>query len=350
MIGVWYATREQVKAAVDVKNSARANMQIDRAIAKQSRAVDLLCRRVFYPRLATRTFDWPHPDRPTPWRLWLGGDSELISLSSFHSGQTEIEISDLKLYPSSGPPYTRIELDQGSTSGWSGGTTYQQLLSIHGWLGWSDNAESVGTLAEDLDASETAVDVADGSVIGVGSLLRCDTERLTVIEKLPLDTGVDVAAPGMTAQMNVITVPMSSAVNAPRAGEMIIIDGERMSVVDVVGTNAYVQRAVDGSVLAAHTVGTSIHAYRTLTVRRGEVGTTAATHTTGTALTRYVPPEGPESYTIAASLNQIAQENSAYARVVGTGENQRESRGAGLKDERAELRRNYGRRVRMGAV
>lgn len=347
---VWYAEREQVKAAVEVKNAARANAQIDRIIGESSRSVDKLCRRIFYPRLDTRTFDWPHIDRPTPGRLWLGGKSELIELLTLSSGGTAIDVDDVLLYPTSGPPYTRIELDQASSAAFGDGATPQQTISMYGLLGHTDDADLVGALAEDLTSSETAVDVADSSIIGVGALLRCGDERMIVTEKTPLDTAVDVTAPGMAAQMNAITVPMSSSVGAPTPGEMIIIDGERMLVVDVVGTNAYVQRAVDGSVLAAHTAGTSIYAYRTLTVTRGAVGTTKATHLTGATLTRWVPPDGVNGLVIAKSLTQLAQENSAYARVIGSGEGQREARGAGLKDKIAEVRREYGRRVRMGAI
>lgn len=54
-----YATREQVKQALDIKESARSDLQIDIAIEAASDSVDGLLHRVFYPQVMTRYFDWP---------------------------------------------------------------------------------------------------------------------------------------------------------------------------------------------------------------------------------------------------------------------------------------------------
>lgn len=349
MAEVWYTTRERVKAAVDVKNSVRANQQIDRAIADGSRSAEKLCRRVFHPRVATQTFDWPDEDRPTPWRIWLGGQAELVELLGVSAGGSTIALTSVKRYPTYGPPYTRIELDRSRVAGFGAQSTPQQAVSLTALFGYSDTAAPAGTLAEALDDSETQIDVTDGSVVGVGSLLRCGDERMIVTERSALTTGVTITA-GIAAQANVITLPLSSAVNAPVPGEMILVDGERMLVQETVGTSCYVSRMADGTVLAAHLSGATVYAYRTLTVARGAVGTTAATHLTAAALTSYQPPSSVEGYVVAYALNQIAQENSGYARVVGSGDGQREARGAGLSAKRAQLRTEFGRRVRMGAV
>jgi hypothetical protein len=111
-----------------------------------------------------------------------------------------------------------------------------------------------------------------------------------------------------------------------------------------------VRRAVDGSVLTAHDTGASIYVYREVTLRRGVAGTTAAAHDLGALLDVWVPPGPLEGLCVAASLVQIANENSAYARVVGSGEGQREARGAGLAKRWADVKRTFGRRVRMGAA
>jgi hypothetical protein len=55
-----------------------------------------------------------------------------------------------------------------------------------------------------------------------------------------------------------------------------------MLVVDRYTATVIVERQWSGSVLAAHSSGDTIYAYRTLTVQRGQLGTTAATHTTAT--------------------------------------------------------------------
>src|SRR5690606_22447868 len=56
----WYTTRETVKAALDYKETARNDAQVDRAIESASRAVEGLLHRRFYPETATRYFDWPN--------------------------------------------------------------------------------------------------------------------------------------------------------------------------------------------------------------------------------------------------------------------------------------------------
>jgi hypothetical protein len=348
---VVYTTRERVKAAVDVKNSVRANEQIDRAIRDGSRSVERLCRRVFYPRIATQTFDWPDSDRPTPWVLWLGGDSELITVLTLTTAGTAIDVAGVKRYPSAGPPYTRLELDRSSaTTAFGGGNTVQQNISLRALFGWSDDQTPAGDVgAAGITSFGTTLDVTDGSLVGVGSLLNIDTERLLVTERRTSATGLTSTA-ALTDKMNSITVTLSGTTGAPEPGEMILIDGERMLVQDRVGTAVYVTRAVDGSVLATHAIGAPVYAYRTLVVERGMCGTTAAIHNAGTDITAYAPPAAIEGLVIAEALNQIAQENTAYARVIGSGEGQREARGAGLADKRKRVRTEFGRRVRMGAV
>lgn len=347
-MGVCYALRESVKLALDIKDSARANAQIDRIIEEQSRAADKLCRRVFHPRLMTQTFDWPSHDSPTPGRLWLGGHSEIATLNAITSGGQSIATSAVKLYPTYGPPYTRVELDQSTSVSFGLGATNQQDIAITAvFAGQAITESTVAALAEDLDTTETQVDVTTVDRCGVGAVLRVGTERMLVTDAAALDTGVNLAA-NITDQKNATAIPLSTTVNAPRVREVIAIDGERMLVTDVIGTTAYVTRAYDGTVLAAHTSGADIYAYRTLTVERGALGTTATTHTTGDSVLRWMPVA--EGLVIAETLNQIEQEKTGYARVIGDGENQREARGAGLADKRRDFRKAYGRRVRMGAV
>lgn len=349
-MGVPYCLRDQVKAAVDVKDSARANAQIDRITDDVSRVIDQsLCRRVFYPRIETQSFDWPHPDRPTPWRLWLGGKSELISVTSVTSGGVTIPLASVILYPTYGPPYTRLELDRATVTGFQTAGTPQNAISVTGLFGHSNNERQVATLAEDLDATETEIDVSSVAAVGAGALIRVDSERMLVTGTKALDTGINLAG-ALTNQMNATAVLLSTATGAPQPNEVIAVDGERMLVTDLIGTTAYVRRAYDGTPIAAHSLTADIYAYRTLVVERGAVGTTAATHTTAAVVRRWLPPPSVEGLAIAETLNQVAQEGAAYARVIGSGDNQMEARGAGLATKRADVRKAYGRRVRMGAV
>lgn len=344
-----YTTREAVKLAVDIKDSARANAQIDRLIGAASRSVDRLCHREFDPWTMTRYFDWPDRSYAESYRLWISGRRDLVTLTAATSGGTVLDTAELLLYPDEGPPFDRIEISRAGAASFETGATDQRSLALTGVWGYDLTEVAVGTIAEALDSTETAVDVADAALVGVGAVLRIDDERVIVTEKTALDTGVDLAG-NLTAEFKNNTVPLSSSVGAPAAGEMIIIDAERMRVNEVVGTSAFVTRGYDGTVLAAHTSGANIHAYRTLTVQRGALGTTAATHINGAAMLRWVPPEPIETLTIAETLNAIAQEGSAYARVVGSGEGQREARGGGLEKARSDVYTGFGKLGRVGAI
>ena len=118
------------------------------------------------------------------------------------------------------------------------------------------------------------------------------------------------------------------------AGEVVTMDSERMKIISISGNDTTVKRAWDGSTLAAHSSGINVFAPRTLTVERDAVGTTAATHSDSAVLTKNVPPAPITSLCVAEALVLFQQEQSAYGRTVGSGDSQREARGAGLKDAR----------------
>lgn len=349
MPGVWYTTRETVKHAVDISNSARANEQIDRIIGDVSEQIELDCRRIFHPRIETFSYDYPDDDRPVPWRVWLGGKREMIELLELSSGGTDIALSDVYLYPDEGPPYTWFELARGSNASFGGTSTPQAAITGRALCGWTDVNEHVDVLVSALSPTDTTLTIENGAAIGVGSLLRCGDERLIVTAKNATASGL-LTSGALTAQPNATIVPMTGLAGAPAPLEMINIGGERMLVLDVLGSDLIVRRAVDGSVLTAHDTGAAIYVYREVTLRRGAAGTTAAAHDLGALLDVWVPPGPLEGLCVAASLVQIANENSAYARVVGSGEGQREARGAGLAKRWADVKRTFGRRVRMGAA
>ncbi|MFI0233157.1 hypothetical protein [Streptomyces sp. NPDC017086] len=347
----WYATREEIKAELDVKETARSNARIDRALADATEAVHGQLHRRFYPIVATRYFDWPSAEYRPSWRLWLD-DSELISLTSVSSGGVAIPLADVLLEPNrSGPPYTRLELSIGTSAAWGGGSTYQRDIAITGLWGYRDDVTPVGATAEVLDATETSIDVdaATSAAVGVGSLLRIDAERVIVTGRQQLDTGQTLSGSGLTNINNSVTVTVQNGAGFS-AGETILIDGERMRVDDIAGNTLVVTRAWDGSTIAAHTAGAPIYAPRALTVERGALGTTAATHPLGASVSLWVPPGPVRQLTIAEALTDLLQGRSGYARTAGSGENERETFGRGLADLRARVYASHGRHARMRSV
>lgn len=347
----FYATREEIKAELDVKETARSNSRIDRALADATEAVHGLCHRVFYPTATTKYFDWPGSQNGTSYRLWLDAN-ELISVTALSSGGTVIASTDYLLEPNQyGPPYTHVEIDLAGPAAFGGGDTHQRDVSITGLFGYRNDETPAGTIVEGLDASETGVDVdaAASAAVGVGSLLRIDSERIIVTGRANLDTGQTLGGAGLTNQNNAVTVAVQSGA-AFAAGEAILIDGERMLVEDIAGNGLVVKRAWDGSTIAAHSVGATIYAPRTLTVQRAALGTTASTHLTAATVHRWDAPGPVRQLCIAEALTDLLQGRSGYARTAGSGDSEREVSGRGLGDLRKRVYVSHGRKARTRAV
>ena len=347
-MGVWYASREDVKAALDFKETARNNGQVDRAVESASRAVEGLTHRRFYPETDTRYFDWPDDDYGRPWRLYLH-QHEVISVTTLSSGGDTISASDYFLEPvNDGPPYSRIEIDLSSSASFGGGSTHQRDITVTGVFGYSADTTAAGALAEALDSSETDVDVTDSSLIGVGDIIVCESEYMTVTGRSMLDTTQDIGA-DLASSNAAVTVAVTTG-SSYTVGETILIDAERMLIVDIAGNNLIVKRAFDGSVLAAHTSGADVYAPRTLTVVRGSLGTTAAAHDTATAVRKHEVPALIRQLTIAEAVSDLMNQSAAYARTVGSGDNEREASGRALRSLRDQVKARYGRNARVRAV
>ncbi|MFJ8146559.1 hypothetical protein ACIQ6R_16030 [Streptomyces sp. NPDC096048] len=317
--GVWYATREDVQRALDVQPSARSSRQIDRALESASRDAEGLCHRRFYPVQATRFFDWPASQYRPSWRIWLD-DNELISLTAITSGGAAIDPADVLLEPNrSGPPYSRVEINIGTSATYGGGDTHQRDIAITGLWGYRNTETTLGATTTALATTTATTLTVDGDTsasVGVGSLLRIDSERLIVTGRTMAATGQTLAT-DLTVQKNGTTVAVADA-SGFAVDETLLIDGERMLITDIAGSTLVVERSVDGSTLAAHTTGATIYAARTLTVTRGALGTTAATHTTSTTVHRWEPPGLVRDLVIANAMNRLLQEQAGYARTSKT--------------------------------
>lgn len=345
-MGIWYITRESVKRALDSAETARNDGMVDRAIDAATRSIWGLTHRVFYPTVATRSFPWPDPNRSRSYRLWLNDD--LISVTALTSGGTTIAPADFFLEPGNdGPPYTAIEVNLGGSAAFEASATHQRAISVAGVWGASADEVAAGALAEALDDSETAIDVTDAGVVGVGDVLRVDSERMIVTGRSMLTTAQTVQTP-LTASTADVLVAVTDG-TAYHVDEVLLLDAERVLVVDVAGNNLVVKRAWDGSTLAAHT-GSTIYAARTLTVTRGALGTTAATHLTAAPLVRNEAPGLIRQLAMAETLNSLQQEGSGYASMVSSGEGVREQTGGGLGDLREAAYRAYGRKARSAAI
>lgn len=344
-MSIWYASREAVQLELDSKTTARMNPRIGRALASASRTIESLTHRTFYPWTGTRYFDWPNAQTAQTGRLWLD-ENELISATTVVSGGTTIAPADYFLEPNTtGPPFDRLELNRGGTASFGGGLTAQRNIAITGVYGYDLNESASGSLTGSITSSQTTITVTDGSNIHAGSLLRIDSERMTVTERANVTSAQTLQTPLLSSAANdqvVVTTGSAFFVN-----EVVTLDSERMLIVDIIGNTLTVKRAWDGTVLAAHT-GSTVYVSRLFTVSRGQVGTTAATHT-ATTIQRHVFPSLVSEACVAFAALDIEQGLGGWTGSAGSGDNSRS-----LRDATAQLRRDlvsaYGRRARTMAV
>ena len=336
--------------AADIRATAYVSSEIDSALQSASQAVDDLCRRGdairpgFAPWEGSITFDWPISNNDDPYRFYLNQHT-LLDADSATSGGVDVSASLLP-WPAYGPPYTALEIDQGSgqlfnfVSGIG-----QHSLEISGTWGWTDAEKTLPawTLGNTIDADDTTATL--NAPFGVGSIVRIGTERMFVTERAWADSG-QTGSIVASAAAQTLAVANGSAF---LAGEELLIDAERVLIRDIAGNNLIVQRAQSGSALAAHTTA-AIYWSRLCTVERGVLGTDAATHSSGAQIYLFTPPALIEQLTVAYALNTREQESSAYARTIGSGENERMASGRGISDLEKQVLATFGRQFRHRAV
>lgn len=354
---VMYCTREQVQDAFDVRESSHRSAQIDRAIESASDDIDGWLNRHKHglaPVRATRYFDWPSANYSSAQRIWFD-ENELISADSVSAGGSVIASGDLFLEPvNSGPPFTYVEINRNSSGSFTNAGTRQRAVAIEGLWGYHDQQRPAGQLDSSPNASALVIEVTDAALIGVGDLLTIGTERMNVVGRQPLDTG-DASVNELLALKNstLLDVPPGAAFSV---GEILIMGAERMRVTSRQGDTLTVIRGYDGSVLAAHPIGTDIWALRALVVERGARGTTAASHTSGDPITAWEVPGLVRDLCVAETITRIEQEVSAYGGRVYSDEAERDSSGTevvagrGLTDVRKSAARRYKRKFRKRAV
>ncbi len=345
----WYTTRERVKEALDSGDSARNNKKVDRACRSATESVDTLCGRYFWPHVGTFYFDWPSQASPSLYRLWV---PDLISLTSLTSGGVTISASDYFLYPSNAPargePYRWIEIDRSNLGTFAAGDTAQRNIAVTGTWGYPGSTEPAGTLAAAIvDTTSTEVAVSDSAAIGIGDLIKVDTEYMIVTSKSLLTTGQTVQV-AMTATASGTTCAVTDGTVFVE-GETIAVDSERMLVEDIAGNSLIVRRAYDGSTLAAHD-GSTIYVPRTLTVERGACGSTAATHLLTATVSRYLVPGPVATLATAEALNILISDSSGWARNPGEGVSSRPASGVGLPQLRKQVEDGYASVTYRGAI
>lgn len=326
----WYSTRERVKRATGTTGSS-FDQTIDDAIESASRAFDRATHTRFIPLTATYNFDarWPRvvSDR-------LRFDNWLWSVSALTDQGDEaaaVASSEYRLLPENeGPPYFALQLlgDVTNAALESDPDTYMQSFRLTG--DWSKYVatQAAGSLAAAIsDAAATTIDVKNGALVGVGDTLLLESERLFVSDRAETDLAVNSVG-ALTLSKSDQTLTLGDPADDLNVNEIIRIGSERMRVIAVnSATSVEVERAIDGTVLAAHDGASDIYVSRRLTVTRGVNGTTAATHANDKAIAVYAVPGDVRMAVEAKAATDFAQQRASWGREIVRGEHAREFTG-----------------------
>lgn len=345
----WYASREAVKKLIPIAGSA-LNSVIDGYIESASAEIETQTYRRFIPYTAAKSYPWPQRDALRSYVLHL--DEDLLSVSSLTrdgTDVTDIAAADYFLEPVNSPPYQKIEIDLSSSAYFGAKDTHQRAIVVTGSWGYSGATKAAGTVASGLaaDAAATSCVCSDGSLIDVGDTLLIGTEQLFVSERATVDTTANLNDT-LTANLSDTGVTVTDGTQV-KAGEVILIESERMLVESVSGNVLTVIRGYDGSTLAAHSGALDVYAYRTLTVVRGVNGTTAAVHANSTAIAKYAPEADIVLLCKALAIGMYEQGRSGWTGQLGGGEAAIEGRMSNLRNLREDVVRRYRRKV-IGAV
>ncbi len=180
------ARLSHVKSEVAGVTGTTSDAVYERLVERVSREFEAECGRHFYAYSGTRYYQG-HSRSPV--RLLLPHD--LISVNSLlvdedGDGTYELTLAvntDFWLGPfeaaEQGKPYWYIDLNPNGTQlgSWP---RHPRAVKLAGLFGFGYELQAAGTLAEDLDASETGVDLTAGHSVEFGDTLIVESEQMYV--------------------------------------------------------------------------------------------------------------------------------------------------------------------------
>jgi hypothetical protein len=181
-----YATLAEYKSYVTSRGQTVADDTADDAVIETllksvSRFFDTQTGRRFYPFIQTRYFDVPNIYSSDPRSIEM--DTDLLEVLEITNGDgVVIPSTEYTVQPRNQSPYSRIRLLSTSSYAWrsnSAGETFD-VISVNGIWGFHNDHVNAwvqdSALNEDLDATETGVDVVSGSNYLIGDIARYDDE------------------------------------------------------------------------------------------------------------------------------------------------------------------------------
>lgn len=197
----WYTTPDAIKAAIALTGNLKDSL-LGTYIDAASQSIEQTLRRRFIPQTQTRYYRWPQPFGSS---LTLFLDQDLLAVTLLQvkaqdASPVTIASTDYFLEPVNDPPYRRIEIDLSSSAAFESGNTTQRSIAVTGRWGYQEATVAAGTLAEDLDASETQIDATAGILASVGNTLLIDNEQMFISGAIgPANFTVVRAVNGTTA-------------------------------------------------------------------------------------------------------------------------------------------------------
>lgn len=183
----WYSSLAALKARANITRTD-LDVQLGQILDNVSRQIDFHCNHQFF--VSTRT--WYYTYRCQPDRDYDLKVNDLLAVTTLKTdlaglrtyGQTWTAGVDYELGPSDAPqestpaPYWQVNRIWNSSLFFPETTRGVQIVGKGGY--YEVLSRSSATLAEDLDTSETVIDVSDGTVFEVGQTLLIGSEQLFI--------------------------------------------------------------------------------------------------------------------------------------------------------------------------
>lgn len=226
-----YASRTDFRARAGYTASQTGdNAVLDAILEAASRAVEQITRRRFYVETRTRYYTAEFADL-----LFVDDLLSITTLKTDDDGDRVYETTwlttDYDLEPYNAPfdspprPYTQLRTTPNGNQSFPTTRRGVEIVGSHGFYDARETSST--TVNEALDASETGVDVVDGTVLEVGQTILIDSEQMYISaiasNTLTVTRGVNgttAATHASGAAIGVYTYPLVSEATLLLAGRL----------------------------------------------------------------------------------------------------------------------------------
>ena len=178
----WYTTRNDLKTRAGISDTTDDAL-LDVILEAVSREIDDYCERWFYPRTQTRYYTAERGGR-----LLTDDLLTVTTLKTDDDGDRTYETTwlttDYDLWPFNAAvevppaPYTELRVTPDGNEAFSKQPKGNEIVGAWGY--YQERSTSTATTNEILDATETGVDVSDGTQFKVGHTILIESEQMFV--------------------------------------------------------------------------------------------------------------------------------------------------------------------------